>query len=57
MFWNKISYGKNMNILFNYDANFYCVIKISIVFVLKLHDLFWIIYDTYEDDQTLKNNY
>ena len=33
-------YGKNINILYNYDTNFYHVIKSSIEFVLKLHDRF-----------------
>ena len=35
-------YGKNINILCNYDTNFYYVIKRSISFGTKLHDLFWI---------------
>ena len=33
-------YGKNINILYNYDTNFYHVIKSSIELVLKLHDRF-----------------
>ena len=48
-FSSKVSYMvKKINISYNYDTDFYHVIKISINFGAKLHNLFWFTYDTYE---------
>ena len=51
-------YGKNINILYNYDTNFYHVIKSSIELVLKLHDrfgLYVILMRTGNQKATIKN--
>ena len=48
-FWNKISYL--LKYLYNYDNNFYKGVG---NLVLKLHDLFLIIYDIYEDCKSKK---
>ena len=41
---------------FSYDTSFYHAMKGLINLTLKLHDLFWIIYDTYEGWKS-KNNF
>ena len=43
-------------ILYNYDTNFYDAIKCLSTLVLKFHDPFLIIYDTYEE-QKFKNQH
>ena len=41
-FEKRFMYSKNINILRNYDTNFSYVMKRSISFGTKLHNLFWI---------------
>ena len=59
MFRNKVSYMVKIlafYILYNYDTNFYDAIKCLSTLVLKFHDPFLIIYDTYEE-QKFKNQH
>ena len=48
-FWYKVPYDTNINILYDYEPNFYHVLKCLLTLVHNLPKLFWIMHDTYED--------